>query len=64
MGLLHNTLRTTTYFYYIPPTLYNPTLAEYGKSLVKYGRILRVTTDCILPYIAAHYPYIAIVGKT
>jgi len=57
-------LRTTIYSHYIPPTLYNPTLVEYSKSLAEYGRILRVAVDSILPHIAAHCLYIAAVGRT
>jgi len=49
MGLPYNTLCTTTYSYYIPPTLYNLTLAKYSRSLAEYGRILRVAVDGILP---------------
>jgi len=64
MGLLHNTLRITTYSYHISPTLYNLTLVEYGRTLAKYSRILRVAADGILPYTTAHCPYIAIVGRT
>jgi len=64
MGLPCNTLRMTTYSYYTPPTLYNLTLVEYGRSLVEYGRILRVAADGILPHIAAHCLYIAVVGRT
>ena len=56
MGLPHNTLRTTTYSYYILLTLYNLTLVE-------YGRILRVVVDSILPYIAAYCLYIAVVSR-
>jgi len=63
-GLPHDTLRTTTYSHHIPPTLYNPTLVKYGKSLAEYGRTLRVATDGILPHIAAYYPHIAVVGRT
>jgi len=62
--LLRDTLRTTTYFYYILPTLYNPTLVEYSKSLAEYSRILRVVVDGILPHIAAYCLYIAVVGRT
>ena len=64
MGLPYNTLHITTYSHYIPPTLYNPTLVEYSKSLAEYSRTLRVATDGILPHIAAYYLYITIVGRT
>ena len=60
----YNTLRTTTCSYHIPPTLYNPTLAEYSKNLAEYGRTLRVVVDGILPYIAVYCPYIVIIGRT
>jgi len=62
MGPLRDTLRTTIYFYHIPPTLYNLTLVEYGRNLAKYGRTLRVAVDSILPHIAAYcriLPHIA-----
>ena len=71
IGLPHDTLRITICSHYIPPTLYNLTLAEYGRSLVEYsrslaeyGRTLRVAVDGILLYIAVYCPYIAVVGKT
>jgi len=64
MGPPRDTLRTTTYSHYIPSTLYNPTLTKYSRSLIEYGRILRIAADSILPHIAAHYLYIAIVSKT
>jgi len=64
MGLLYNTLRTTTYSYHIPPTLYNLILVKYSRSLAEYSRTLRVVIDGILPHIAVHYLYIAVVGKT
>jgi len=64
IGLPHDTLRITICSHYIPPTLYNLTLAEYGRSLVEYSRILRVAVDGILLYIAVYCPYIAVVGKT
>jgi len=64
MGLPRDTLHTTTYSYYIPPTPYNPTLVKYSRSLAEYGRTLRVAADGILPHIAAHYLYIAVVGRT
>jgi len=57
-------LRTTICSHHIPPTPYNPTLAEYSRSLAEYGRILRVAADGILPHIAAHCPHIAAVGRT
>jgi len=63
-GLPRDTLRTTIYSYHILPTLYNLTLVEYSRSLAKYGRILYVAVDGILPHIAAHCLYIATVGKT
>jgi len=63
-GLPYNTLRTTTCSYYIPPTLYNPTLVKYSRSLIEYSRILRVAVDGILLHIAVYCPYIAIVGRT
>jgi len=64
MGLLRDTLCMTTYSYHIPPTLYNPTLVEYNRSLAEYSRILHVAVDGILPYIAAHCLYIAVVSRT
>jgi len=64
MGPPRDTLRTTTCSYYTPPTLYNLILAEYGKSLAEYGRTLRVAADGILPHIAAHCLYIAVVSRT
>src|SRR6266700_395611 len=51
-----DTLYMTTRSHHIPPTPYNPTLAE-------YGRTLRGAVDGILPYIAAHCPHIAVVGR-
>jgi len=63
MGLLRDTLRITTYSHYTLLTLYNLTLTEYSRSLVEYGRILRVAVDGILPYIAVYcriLPYIAV----
>jgi len=64
IGLLHNTLRTTTYSHYIPPTLYNLTLVKYSRTLAEYSRILRVAVDGILPHIAAYCLYIAVVSRT
>jgi len=64
MGLPRDTLRMTTCSHYTPPTLYNLTLVEYSRSLVEYGRILRVAADGILPHIAAHCLHIAIVSRT
>ena len=64
MGPPRDTLRTTTCSHYILPTLYNLTLAEYSRSLAEYGRTLRVAVDGILPYIAAHCLYIAVIGRT
>ncbi len=49
MGLPHDTLHMTTHSYRIPPTPYNPTLAEYGRTLAEYGRTLHVAADGILP---------------
>ena len=62
--LPHNTLRTTTYSHHILPTLYNLTLVEYSRSLIEYGRTLRVAVDGILLYITAHCLHIAVVGRT
>ena len=56
MGLPHDTLHMTTHSYRIPPTPYNPTLAEYGRTLC-------VAVDGMLPYIATHCPHIAVVGR-
>jgi len=39
-------------------------LVKYGRSLAEYSRTLRVAVDGILPYIAAHCLYIAVVGRT
>jgi len=64
MGLPRDTLRTTTCLHHIPPTLYNPTLVKYSRTLAEYGRILRVAADGILPHIAAHCLHIAVVGRT
>jgi len=64
MGLPYDTLRTTTCSYYILPTLYNPTLIKYNRSLAEYGRILRVVVDGILSHIAVYCLLIAVVGKT
>jgi len=63
-GLPHDTLRTTTCSHYTLPTLYNLTLVKYGKSLAEYSRILCVAADSILPHIAAHCLYIAVVSRT
>ena len=63
MGLPYNTLHTTTCSHCIPPTPYNPTLAEYGRTLAEYGRTLRVAADSTLTYIAVHCPHITVVGR-
>jgi len=64
MGLLCDTLRMTTYSYHTLPTPYNLTLVKYSRSLAEYGRILRIAADGILPHIAVHCLYIAVVGRT
>ena len=56
MGLPCDTLYITTHSHRILPTLYNPTLTE-------YGRTLRVAADGTLLYIAVYCPHITIVGR-